>query len=1040
MAGFCWGWYVRFSIISVLLLGLAGSQAVAQYTHLQFRHITPEDGLSQGVVTSILKDSHGFVWMTTYDGINRFDGAQVLSNQAIAPGLGFVSATVNIIEDSKGDIWLGSIEGLIKFDYSQNRFFMYSLPEEVSQDGKRANDPLYPVAERDGIILCSTTAYPRCYIFDSREESFTHFFIQVHGLEKGIEPSSFPKEVTRFSDIISLQWTDKERGQFVSWMEEGSDQNWHWVSENLTGVRGEPFNTTFSGKDFFLQYHFYLGHAEQSGLKLSNLYRFNIESRKLTPIYQANFEITDYKRKDGFLYAGSRTGGLHIIDEKTGRELGQITYDPGKPDGLMSNYINALTIEDHQLWLSSWGKGVDYAYLEDPLFTPHFPASEAERHHTSNFIRGIVEDQQGHFWCNVFPTGIIELDAQFRYVGMIPGTENMNCSAIWLDAHDHLFFGERGLWMYSIAERKLERVRQREGLPQTYCDRCDFHYFTHGQSNQLFAASLGGVHALDTEHHVLYGVCDHQPECSEFQQFTYQDRQGHFYAYTASYGLQVYRHSGDDLHKIFSFEEKFIPRHAFEENDSLLWIGTTGGLLQFNTQSLKVIRWYTTNDGLPNNTVYAIAPDRFGKLWMSTNQGLSCLDLKTCAIQSFTDYPGQQGIEYNRHSMCVTRDGRILFGGINGITAVHPASLDNQTTRPVVQFTSITSDEEINPFDYNHPSIQKVVKAGTSLMEFHFVGIDYFNSTRCRLRYKMEGVDADWKETENPSSARYLNLKPGRYVFTVSAADSFGSWTGEPKSFYFQIKAFWWQTLWFKVLVLLSGIALMYVWIRLWLAHKWNIQRSELEKQLAILQEHERISADLHDDIGSTLSSISVYSELADKYYTSRPEKSHEIVHTISVQTRELMTRIEDIIWSLKPHHPEKTTIKTRLQDYALELLSGKNVGYTIEADPAVDDLIKDPFLRKNILLIMKEAINNAAKYSQASMVHIGVIATEEWLRIKVVDNGIGFETQTMSSGNGLGNMRKRATDIGGEFSVQSIPGTGTTLTIDIPMTNIRHS
>ncbi len=193
------------------------------------------------------------------------------------------------------------------------------------------------------------------------------------------------------------------------------------------------------------------------------------------------------------------------------------------------------------------------------------------------------------------------------------------------------------------------------------------------------------------------------------------------------------------------------------------------------------------------------------------------------------------------------------------------------------------------------------------------------------------------------------------------------------KAFYFEIAAFWWQTLLFKLAVIAAMIGFIALVIRLWLARKWNQQRSQLEKQLAILQEHERISADLHDDIGSTLSSISVYSELADKYYTTRPEKSHEIVHKISVQTRELMTRIEDIIWSLKPHTLDKTTFKSRLQDYALELLSGKDMGYTVEVDQGVDDLVRDPFLRKNILLIIKEAINNSAKYSQASLVAIVV-------------------------------------------------------------------
>ena len=324
-------------------------------------------------------------------------------------------------------------------------------------------------------------------------------------------------------------------------------------------------------------------------------------------------------------------------------------------------------------------------------------------------------------------------------------------------------------------------------------------------------------------------------------------------------------------------------------------------------------------------------------------------------------------------------------------------------------------------------------------MEFQFLAIDYSNSKLCRLKYKLDGVDEDWKLTDNPSSARYLNLKPGRYAFRVLASDANGVWSEEGKAYYFEIAAFWWQTLLFKLVVITAMIAFIALVIRLWLAHKWNEQRSELEKQLAILQEHERISADLHDDIGSTLSSISVYSELADKYYASRPEKSHEIVHKISVQTRELMTRIEDIIWSLKPHTLDKTTFKNRLQDYALELLSGKDMGYTIEVDQGVDDLVTDPFLRKNILLIIKEAINNSAKYSQASLVAIEVRRAPTHLNITIKDNGTGFDLTSPTAGNGLGNMKKRWEDIGGAFVLQSTPGQGTRIEVNIPMANIRH-
>ncbi len=1038
MADFSSGAQVRFLFNIFFLFCFFGNQATAQYNDLQFRHITPDDGLSEGVITSILKDSHGFVWMTTYDGINRFDGVRVLSNDDIAPGLGIISTTAHIIEDSRGNIWLGSTEALIKFDYQQNRFFTYSVSAAPIQNDKGAKDAYFPLAEKEGMVLCMTMSYPRCYIFDSAKETFTPFF--VHKAEGDvIEPELIPREATLFDDKFYFTWDHPAKGKAISWIEKKSDQTWHWESGYLPGVIGDLYLAKLNQGQIEIVFWDYTRPDHEGKKTMSTYLSYDIRKREITSIYKADYEITSVQRHDGFLFLNSKESGLHIVDQRTGTETGQIRNRPGVVDGLMSDYTTVFTITDNQIWVSSWGEGVDYAYLGGTLFTSHFSAKEAELHHTSNFVRGIVEDERGHFWCNVIVKGIIELDENLAYIRTLPGTENLNSSSIFIDDQQVLYFGEKGMWTYDIRHPKLSKIPAGTALKDQPGNDADFHYYTADNDGNLLSTSLWGIYRKEKDSHFLSRIEMDVPECVEIQQFGYLDRHDQLFIYSAFYGLNVVKKVNDTYEKVYSFSETFIPRHVYEENDSILWLGTTAGLIQFNTKALKIVRWYRISDGLPNNTVYAIAPDGLGRLWLSTNRGLCSIDLKTQNIIQFTDYPGQQGREYNRHAVCVARDGRILFGGVNGITAVHPTFFNREITEPLIQFTSVNDDEHINPFGHDHPATAKVLKAGTSLMEFHFLAIDYFNSKLCRLKYKMDGVDEDWKLTDNPSSARYLNLKPGRYAFKVLASDSNGVWSEQGKTFYFEIAAFWWQTFLFKCFAILSIIAFMAYLIRLWLAQKWNEQKSKLEKELAILQEHERISADLHDDIGSTLSSISVYSELADKYYESRPEKSHEIVHQISVQTRELMTRIEDIIWSLKPHDPDKSTLRSRIMDYAVELLSGKNVGYTIEVDHEVDELLKEPFTRKNILLIIKEAIHNSAKYSKASLVNIAVKTSAERVEVRIEDNGVGIDMAKARNGNGLGNMKKRSEDIGGAFLLHSFPGKGTTIEVVIPMTSIRH-
>ncbi len=221
---------------------------------------------------------------------------------------------------------------------------------------------------------------------------------------------------------------------------------------------------------------------------------------------------------------------------------------------------------------------------------------------------------------------------------------------------------------------------------------------------------------------------------------------------------------------------------------------------------------------------------------------------------------------------------------------------------------------------------------------------------------------------------------------------------------------------------------------------KIKLQQSLLEQKDAILAERNRITADLHDDIGATLSSMHIYSDLAANVWHTQPHESKKIVETISTTAKALMDRMGDIVWSMKSAEEEKNNFTVRLKNYCNELLSPKNILFVLEIDENLTVKIKNPEIRKNILLIAKEAINNIAKYSLATQAVIKLVEQNEKIVLSITDNGIGFDASTVKQGNGLQNIHQRCKQLKGICIIQSALTEGTTITCSLPIAIISHT
>ena len=221
------------------------------------------------------------------------------------------------------------------------------------------------------------------------------------------------------------------------------------------------------------------------------------------------------------------------------------------------------------------------------------------------------------------------------------------------------------------------------------------------------------------------------------------------------------------------------------------------------------------------------------------------------------------------------------------------------------------------------------------------------------------------------------------------------------------------------------------------LALGFVLYRYVQNQKIADAKLRQKISQDLHDDIGASLSSLQIYSSIAEKNIETNPTKAVEMVNKIAVQSKLLMENMNDIVWSMKTNADSTTTLEAKIKNYGAELLGDKNIQVTYTIDENIDKLLQNIHARKNILLIIKEAMNNIAKYSQATEANLAIVISDTAVALTIADNGIGFALAKATHGNGLKNMQHRVAELRGNIKFATLANEGTTITATLPLATL---
>ncbi|HSK12237.1 MAG TPA: ATP-binding protein, partial [Phnomibacter sp.] len=483
----------------------------------------------------------------------------------------------------------------------------------------------------------------------------------------------------------------------------------------------------------------------------------------------------------------------------------------------------------------------------------------------------------------------------------------------------------------------------------------------------------------------------------------------------------------------------------YDKKANELWATVPGkGLLKIDWQNTDSLHYevFAENVGLQFRTLLSICPvgDRY--FFISSENGIHCFDKEK---QSFTALGWSYGMLMNSYYFGFSGyiGGQCYFLSHGYLVSFDPMTLLSQKKYVPALALQVWKNGIRTRISGVGRSLRLDFENRDIIIEPDI--LDLRNTDNYKLQYRLVGYDVDWNVAERGTQIAYSKLKGGNYTFECRLLEG-NTPIGDIQGFSLKVDTPFYRSGWLYAVLLATVLALLYLWNRnlqmqrlRTLEHQNELLRLQAEQNNMLSRERERITADLHDDVGATLSSLRIYGDLAGQVWDSRPHESRKLIGKISDTAKELIDRMGDIVWSLKPADDQVYSIGTRFRNFGQELLAPRNINCTYDMGDGLAEMLAHPQMRKNLLLIVKEAFNNIAKYSNATEVSLGLKHEGQYIVLSIADNGRGFDVDTVAKGHGLQNMQRRSEAMGGECYVRSVPGKGTTITCRVPMATISH-
>ena len=1035
-----------------------------------FASLTVEEGLSQGMVFDILQSQDGFLWIATKDGINRYDGYrfEVFSPDAFDPfsiGSGEIR---KLHEDSRGWLWLAYFEGIDVFDPGSGRFFHLPVKFVENFSGYQVSfwedvDGTMWVSWVNGLLKIK---YPVIAVLDAMKhaESFPEFEYSVihaprtssHTGEDVLLNSVFRTEegsllVTTTQGIHTLNEVEEKinsrpialSGFDLSYFGE-DDEGRMWFSSDtmvccIKKIQEQPdfIRTTIKNNRWLLDASGNIWGREGRSLmrwrpadliagKLPQLSLKYAEEFPQSEVFDLTTLLID---RSGIAWTGTNGYGL----------LKQVTEKPKfhnyKPLTSKRNIYedpsgNIFTISSPDTIYA------DYHFVEgrpNPWFS---------KLAKNLLIKFLVYDDQGNCWFNVQGRSIGRIDEVTKDINNF----EVESLGIWYTRQGRLLtLTEKGLLEFDAQKEMFQLHEFNKPLPWGYDILERYFLWYEGRDGTLWIAAYDGLLKASPS-----------DQGYRFERFINTPSD----------------HSSLSNNLVLSIAEDPL------EPKRYLWVGTKGGGLNRLDLQTGSFRHFGLAQGLPDKVIYGILPDEAGHLWLSTNKGLCRFSSRDFLTKNFIATDGLQSNEFNQGSFLKTRDGHMIFGGVNGLTVFHPDSLRFNEQKPAMAITRILVNNNVIGISETQRLSQKktgkdlpgrlMLSHRENLLKLEFSALDFTNPPHNQYRYLLKKHSIfgrankdEWVDLSHNHNVQFANLQPGRYTFFVLGTNNDGIWSELPAIFEFTIRPPWWAAWWAWLLYALAfGIGA-------WIVHRDQL-RQRLESQEALrLRELDEFKnsffTNITHEFRTPLTVILGMAELVE------PEVGQETKPKIGLIRRngENLLRLINQILDLTKLESDSLGMNYIQGDvsvylrYIVEslhsLASAQHVTMKVECQDTEIVIDYDP---ERLLQIVYNLLSNAIKFTPEGgkvLLRAGLQNFEGFVNfeLSVSDTGVGIPPDDLpyifdrfyqaknlqkakagGTGIGLALTKELVKAMDGSISVESKVGLGTTFTLNLPVSN----